>query len=189
MSGPVLTINPSNDLLNGKWYSVRLDPSAIQDTSGNAFAGITNNTTWNFTTVSNGISNTYVDWIGGYPAAAAEDGFLEDFDLDGTANGLESYFGTDPTVDTGGLNAMYVVGPTFTFEHPVNSNPPTDVTAGYSWSKDLVTWHADGATDGEGTTVNFAPGAPVGAMMQVDADISGVDTTRLHVRIGVVYTP
>jgi len=37
--------------------------------------------------------------------------------------------------------------------HPQNATPASDVTAAYRWSKDLATFNASGATDGDGTTV------------------------------------
>ena len=44
-----VTIDPSNDLLGGVEYYVLIDAGAIQDNSGNAFAGIDSSTTWSFT--------------------------------------------------------------------------------------------------------------------------------------------
>jgi hypothetical protein len=53
ISGNILTINPTSDLLLGKAYAVQITLGAIVDVAGDAFAGILNDTTWNFTTVSN----------------------------------------------------------------------------------------------------------------------------------------
>jgi hypothetical protein len=50
ISGSVLTINPTADLLPNTSYAVRIATTAIKDLANNSFAGITNNTTWNFTT-------------------------------------------------------------------------------------------------------------------------------------------
>jgi methionine-rich copper-binding protein CopC len=44
-----LTINPS-DLANNTSYYVQIDATAIDDLAGNSFAGISDTTTWNFTT-------------------------------------------------------------------------------------------------------------------------------------------
>jgi autotransporter-associated beta strand protein len=52
VSGATLTINPTANLLGGKNYAVQIAATAIDDTVGNSFAGITNDTTWNFTTNS-----------------------------------------------------------------------------------------------------------------------------------------
>jgi len=52
VAGSVLTINPTADLTPGKDYAIRIDATAIKDLSGNSFAGIADDTTWNFTTIS-----------------------------------------------------------------------------------------------------------------------------------------
>ncbi len=46
-----ITLNPGVDLKVGSEYAVRISASAVQDTAGNAFAGIADNTTFNFTSV------------------------------------------------------------------------------------------------------------------------------------------
>lgn len=51
-SGSVMTLNPSADLVAGKAYAIRIDPTAIKDAAGNSFAGIANDTTWNLTAVT-----------------------------------------------------------------------------------------------------------------------------------------
>jgi hypothetical protein len=50
-NGPILTINPMVGLMGGKSYAIRIDTGAIKDLSNNPFPGITDDTTWNFTTV------------------------------------------------------------------------------------------------------------------------------------------
>jgi autotransporter-associated beta strand protein len=50
-SGPFLTINPTADLSYAKTYAIQIDPTAITDRSDNPFAGITNDTTWTFSTL------------------------------------------------------------------------------------------------------------------------------------------
>ncbi|MGN7612430.1 autotransporter-associated beta strand repeat-containing protein [Magnetococcales bacterium HHB-1] len=44
-----LTISPGNDLSEATQYAIRIDATAITDTAGNSYAGITDNTTFNFT--------------------------------------------------------------------------------------------------------------------------------------------
>jgi methionine-rich copper-binding protein CopC len=51
VSGASVTINPTGSFNNNTGYYVHVEAGAFQDQSGNAFAGITNATTWNFTTV------------------------------------------------------------------------------------------------------------------------------------------
>ena len=50
ISGATLTINPSTNLIPAKSYAVSIDTTALEDLIGNPFAGITDNSTWNFTT-------------------------------------------------------------------------------------------------------------------------------------------
>ncbi|CAN0600350.1 unnamed protein product, partial [Ectocarpus sp. 12 AP-2014] len=58
ISGAVLTIDLSTDLDESSSYSVRIAPTAIEDTSGNSYAGITDDTTLNFTTAGYTVSET-----------------------------------------------------------------------------------------------------------------------------------
>ncbi|CAK0777938.1 hypothetical protein CCP2SC5_70048 [Azospirillaceae bacterium] len=51
-SGTTVTINPNANLVNNNAYSVAIDNSAIWDAAGNRYAGFTDNTTFNFTTIS-----------------------------------------------------------------------------------------------------------------------------------------
>lgn len=52
ISGSALTINWSSDLLGGTAYYVKIDAGSVKDLAGNSFAGITNTTTWNITSVA-----------------------------------------------------------------------------------------------------------------------------------------
>lgn len=52
ISGKILTINPTSDLLLGKAYAIQIPLGAIKDIAGAAFAGISNDTTWTFTTAA-----------------------------------------------------------------------------------------------------------------------------------------
>ncbi len=69
VSGATLTINPAADFVPGKSYAVRMDATAIRDlaTTPNAFAGIADDTTWNFTTVAPDV--TPPAWIATWPRA------------------------------------------------------------------------------------------------------------------------
>ena len=49
-SGDQLIIDPATDLGMQSIYAVRIDATAIKDPSGNRFAGINDDSTWNFTT-------------------------------------------------------------------------------------------------------------------------------------------
>jgi methionine-rich copper-binding protein CopC len=50
ISGATVTIDPTNDLAMNTDYYVHIAAGAIEDISGNDYAGIANNTTWNFNT-------------------------------------------------------------------------------------------------------------------------------------------
>ncbi len=51
VSNAIVTVNPSSDLPDDEDLYVQIDNTAIEDLAGNTFAGISDNTTWNFTTV------------------------------------------------------------------------------------------------------------------------------------------
>jgi hypothetical protein len=51
-SGSTVTINPSSDLTASTHYYVTVDSGAIQDLAGNAFAGISGSTAFDFTTAA-----------------------------------------------------------------------------------------------------------------------------------------
>ncbi len=52
VSGSTLTINPTADLLGGKNYAIQIPSTAIKDLSDNLFGGISDDTTWNFSTTN-----------------------------------------------------------------------------------------------------------------------------------------
>ena len=52
ISGDTLTIEPTSDLSNSNEYAIQIDATAIDDTSGNSFAGISDDTTFSWTTVA-----------------------------------------------------------------------------------------------------------------------------------------
>jgi sugar lactone lactonase YvrE/methionine-rich copper-binding protein CopC len=48
----IMTINPSVTLANGTAYYITIGSNAFQDGAGNEYAGMSNSTSWNFTTVA-----------------------------------------------------------------------------------------------------------------------------------------
>jgi len=52
------TVTINTTLLPNKTYYINIDAGAFQDTYGNAFAGITNSTTWVFTTYNSAVATT-----------------------------------------------------------------------------------------------------------------------------------
>lgn len=81
ISGSTLTINPNADLTNSTNYYVQIPATAIDDLSGNSFAGITSTTGWNFlvNTSANVIiadPNQYIPVSGGALPTTAANGML-----------------------------------------------------------------------------------------------------------------
>ncbi len=50
VNAATVTIDPTAPLVSGNTYYVQISPAAIEDVSGNDYAGITDSTTWDFTT-------------------------------------------------------------------------------------------------------------------------------------------
>ncbi|KMN40574.1 S-layer homology domain-containing protein [Lysinibacillus sp. LK3] len=50
ITNETVTVNPTLDLVHNITYSIQIDAGAFTDVAGNAYKGITNNTSWNFTT-------------------------------------------------------------------------------------------------------------------------------------------
>ena len=182
-----IILNTENPAWTAEWFiddgsgpvSVRSETFGTNPTIGYAGFGRENgNTTaidnFNLTVNTPGGGNNFTDWIAGNPGVGVQTGLGDDPDVDGIDNGVENFFGTAPDAFSPGLVASAAAGGTFTFTHPINATPATDLTAAYRWSTDLQTFHADGAPNGAGTTtVNFAQGAPSGGMVTVTATITG----------------
>ncbi len=93
ITNKTVTINPTADLLAGKNYSVQFAAGVITDSAGNKFAGITDATTLNFSTVAAAIITTPVTTPVTTPLVAvltsgkAIDGYLSGSDVFADANG------------------------------------------------------------------------------------------------------
>ena len=68
-----VTINPTNALATGASYAVHIAATAIDDTAGNSFGGITNDTDWNFNTGTTAAPTTG-DLVSNTGETAAADG-------------------------------------------------------------------------------------------------------------------
>ena len=142
-------------------------------------------------TVTDGdvVEPTYNDWIAGFDLGERT-GFGEDYNNDGVPNGLKYFFGIDPREPS---PALSVLAPDvsdasrFSFTHPMAEHLPADIHGEYRWTKDLANFHADGASDADGTTVTFARGEPAEGMVTVTATIDGTPTDRIFVVL--VVTP
>jgi hypothetical protein len=184
-SGQTLTIDPTYELSPGVAYHLLMDSGAIIDASGgNAFAGISSNTAWNFTSVV----PTFSSWISNptFGLVLADRDLTDDPDGDGIDNGVENFFGTHPGIFTQGLSSGSKNGNTFTFTHPQGS-PARDLSATYDWSKDLSTFLGNGVTDGAGTTVSFSTKAdtPSTGITTVTATFTGTAISQLYFRVKV----
>lgn len=135
--------------------------------------------------ILNVVKPTFANWITGFDDGLL-DGFNDDPDGDGIPNGLEFFFGTDPSKPTTGVKPGAVSGNTFTFTHP-NAAPGHNVSAAYRWSKNLAASYNDWATDGDGTTVDFSAQTdmPEAGITTVIATISGTLAPKLFVSIEV----
>ena len=126
--------------------------------------------------------NTFASWMAGYPSVPpALAGFDQDADGDGIENGVENFFGTNPSTGSAGLVGGATSSNTFVFTHPQNATPASGVTAVYRWSKDLATFRNGGQSDG-GTTVNFSTVTAAGNTT-VTATITGTPTAKLFVDV------
>jgi hypothetical protein len=182
-SDQTLTINPTAILDYQTGYYALIDSTAVIDTSGgHAFAGISSASAWNFTTPV----PTFASWISNptFGLAVADRDLADDPDGDGIQNGVENFFGTHPGTFSQGLIAGSKSGNTFTFTHPQNASPATDLSASYCWSTDLASFHLGGATSG-GATVSFTTQAntPSAGFTRVTATVTGTATNKLFVRV------
>ncbi len=134
-------------------------------------------------------TNTFASWISNpaFGLALADQDLGDDPDGDGSDNGVENFFGTNPGTFTQGLLVGIKSGNTFTFTHPQNATPASDLTASYRWSKDLASFLANGATDGALTKVDFTTQAnfPSPGITTVTATVTGTATSNLFVRVNV----
>ncbi|PLX88032.1 MAG: hypothetical protein C0618_05340 [Desulfuromonas sp.] len=92
VSGATLTINPTDDLAGGTEYYVKMAATALEDASGNDFAGISDTTTWSFTTEAVGAGNILITESRDYSAeltAGVEDVIVWDGVFDAGLSGFE----------------------------------------------------------------------------------------------------
>jgi hypothetical protein len=171
--GEVLTINPTANLLVGKGYAIQIPATAIGGLATNAFAGITNDTTWNFTTIPD-----YLVWAAHWPGANLSDPNA-DFDGDGQPNDHERIWGLNPTnaasrnpfTSTSNLAAG-------NFSYIRRSRSLTGLSYTVWTSTNLTTWAQD-------TGAVQTPGAAVAEVETVAVSLSPEQLTgpQLFVRV------
>jgi Concanavalin A-like lectin/glucanases superfamily len=131
---------------------------------------------------------TFANWIGGFPSAAALPGFIDDADGDGIDNGIEHILGSDPSMPSQGLRDVSTGTGTFVFRHSRTNALAVDVSPGYQWSTDMLTWYASGTTNPGGTLVDLTTvtvtdtAAPLNDEIEVTATVTGSAPT-LFVRL------
>jgi len=96
--------------------------------------------------------NTFAGWIAGFDVGG-QTGFNDTPAGDGVPNGLKAWFGVAPNTYSKGMVISGSDGLSFT--HPQNPNPPTDMSASYEWSPDLVNWYGEGEGPDGGPTLSF----------------------------------
>lgn len=101
ISGSTVTINPSADLPVNADLHVTVDAGALRDTAGNAFAGITGSTVWNFHTSGSGATDDY-------PYATNTSGVV-------TVNGPATSGVIETPEDADLFKVTLVAGTTYTF--------------------------------------------------------------------------
>ena len=176
ISGAVLTINPTADLLAGKNYAIQIAAAAIKDTANSAFAGITNDTTWNFTTRNSTTLTDYALWAAKFADANLTDPNA-DFDGDRLTNNDERIWGLDPA-NAASRNPFTSLSGlakgTFSYTRRVTSLTGLRYTV---WtSTDLTTWTQD-------TEAMQTPGAAVTEVETVSGTVSPALVTGLQLYI------
>jgi hypothetical protein len=133
-------------------------------------------------------SDSFSSWIDGF--AVTDTSLTGDDDGDGLANGLENFFGTDPSVANSGIRLGTVSATDFTFSHPQSDNPADDLAASYEWSVNLVDWYAADGIDGpvDGPRVTIPSVAPVDGVANLTATPDQA-LDQVFVRINVSFTP
>jgi acetyl esterase/lipase len=113
-----------------------------------------NNRSW-FDGVGYAKVNDYLSWIAPFNLGP-HDQPGDDPDDDGLPNSLENIFATHPGLpDQAALNVVRFNGIQATITHPLNAEAAEDLVVRYQWSEDLESFHDDGETNSNGTSVTF----------------------------------
>jgi hypothetical protein len=164
---------PAGTVADANWQTVTLGPLDLG--AGHDFyawrigvMGHSPGDVYSFDNLRVGDEQTsFRQWIKDFNLPAAYQGFGDDLDQDGLANGIEAWFGTHPGESNGGLVFVATDGTVAAFRHPQNPSPPGDLGGTYRWSTNLIDWYAG---DGE-------DGPQDGPFLTIDAETSGTTTT------------
>lgn len=209
-----LVINPSTNLQDSTSYYITVDATAVDDDSGNSFAGISNQTTWNFTTIDS--TNPSVQSLS--PADGASDvsitsNFVVTFDeiVVVSSGNVTIYRSSDDTVVetisissgnvTGSGTSQVTINPTSNLSYGtsyyVQIDPSAiDDTTGNSYGgiTDTATWNISTAappatdSDGGGITSVFLVSPPVAVEFSQEAEIGGENGIEPKIDNNVLYS-
>ncbi len=171
---------------------VAFDSLALSDYASNSVAWdeIRWGSTFDSVTLHPDPPEGFAAWIAGYPGVGELDDFDDDADGDGLANGVEYYFGTDPSAPNADIGQVVKSGNTVTMRHPRNIAPVSGLTAVWQWSTDLLTWHDSGSpSDGSTVTFTASPDTPSSGVTTVTATIAGTIPAKLFTRLRLVPAP
>ena len=119
--------------------------------------------------------NDFSSWIDGFGLDPADKGFDADPDGDGLKNGVEAWFGTNPSATSQGISEISRNGLEVSFTHPLNPAPPVDLSGSYEWSRNLTDWYAgDGIAGPEGGPTVSIAATPSGSLTTVVATMSEI---------------
>ncbi|MEG4631630.1 Ig-like domain-containing protein, partial [Microcoleus sp. AR_TQ3_B6] len=141
VSGSLLTIDPIADLAEGTDYYVKIAKRAIKDIAGNKYAGITGNSTWNFTTNGTAAINCTAG-ADNLTETASSDiiNGLADYDtLNGGAGNDSLNGGNDPDILTGSTGADTLI-----FQFGQSSVSASDRVTDLAICSDKIDWLTHG---------------------------------------------
>jgi len=128
-----ITINPTDDLLESTAYYVQIDATAFDDSSENSFAGISDTTTWNFTTAdeSNPTASSYSPTAGA-TSVAVDSNFVVTFNeaVDVESGNITLFTSSGATVEAIDVTSDQVSG---TGTDTITINPSADLVKGTSY--------------------------------------------------------
>jgi autotransporter-associated beta strand protein len=103
-----ITINPAGTFASNTEYFIQIDSTCFDDDSGNGYAGIYDDTTWNFTTELG--DTTYLTWDGGGGDSNWSTAANWDPDQAPTAGDTLAFGGTTRTTNNNDLTAATEIG-------------------------------------------------------------------------------
>jgi methionine-rich copper-binding protein CopC len=102
INGATLTINPTNNLASLTDYYVQIATTAIKDMAGNSYMGITDNTSWNFTTLDN-TTDVTAPQLAVTPFVPADNALTASI-----SNDFQVTFNEDVALGTSGIISLYL---------------------------------------------------------------------------------